>query len=243
MWDADPVGGTAVIDERFCGPPGSGNGGYACALTAQFIQGPAEVTLRKPPPLGKALTVVVEEQSSSMLDGDVLVATAKPTSVDVEIPSPISLADAELAASRFPWRDRHPYPTCFVCGPLRQPGDGLGIYPGPVEGRDLFAAPWTPATDLAGSSGEVREEFVWASLDCPSGIVTDLFRGVGLILLGRLSVDIRHPIRADRPHVLLAWTLSRDGRKLNTASALFSADGALCAVGRAVWIEVPAAPS
>lgn len=89
----------------------------------------------------------------------------------------------------------------------------------------------------------MREEFVWASLDCPSGIVTDLFGDVDPILLGRLSVDIRHPIRADLPYVLLAWTLSRDGRKMNTASALLSAEGELCAVGRAVWIEVPAAPS
>lgn len=93
---------TVVIDERFCGPPGSANGGYACALAAQFLDGPAEVTLRKPPPLGKPLTVVVDEQSSSMLDGDVVVATAKLTTVDIEVPSPISPADAELAASRFP---------------------------------------------------------------------------------------------------------------------------------------------
>jgi hypothetical protein len=42
--------------------------------------------------------------------------------------------------------------------------------------------------------------------------------------------------------VVQAWPTSRDGRKLHTASALFSAEGELCAVARAVWIElVPAA--
>jgi hypothetical protein len=212
-------------------------------MVAHFIDGPAEVTLRKPPPLGKPLAVLVDEQSVSLLDGDVLIATAKTTSVEIEIPSPISLADAELATSRYPWRDRHPYPTCFVCGPLRQPGDGLNIFSGPVEGLQVFAAPWTPAPDLADSSGEVCDEFVWASLDCPSGIVTNLFADVGPILLGRLSVDIRHPIQAEHSYVLMAWTLSRNGRKLNTASALHSAEGDLCAVGRAVWIEAPTAPS
>ena len=41
-------------------------------------------------------------------------------------------------------------------------------------------------------------------------------------------------------YVVQAWPTSRDGRKLNTASALFSSDGKLCAVASAVWIEVSA---
>jgi hypothetical protein len=44
---------------------------------------------------------------------------------------------------------------------------------------------------------------------------------------------------AGSPHVVQAWPVSRAGRKLNTASALFSPDGELCAVARAVWIELP----
>ncbi len=232
---------TVVIDERFHGPPGSANGGYACAMAARWVDGPADVTLRVPPPLGRALTVVREDDRVSLLDGDVLVAQARPTTVDVEVPPPTSLAEAERAAARYPWRDTHPYPTCFVCGPQREAGDGLCIFPGPVEGRSLFAAPWTPDASLADASGQVRAEFVWGALDCPSGIVTDLFGDVGLILLGRLAADLKRPVTADEPHVVQAWPVSRDGRKLNTASALFTAAGELCAVARAVWIEVPAA--
>lgn len=230
---------TVVIGERFCGPPGSANGGYACAMAARGIDGPAEVTLRVPPPLDRPLTVEQADGEVSLLDGDVLVAQARPAVVDVEVPEPVSFADAERAAARYPWREGHPYPTCFVCGPEREPGDGLCIFPGPVEGRELYAASWTPDESLADDDGNVRDEFVWGALDCPGGIVTDLFGDVGLILLGRLAADLRAPVRAGAPHVVQAWPVSRDGRKLHTASAVFTADGSLCAVARAVWIEVP----
>ena len=46
-----------VIARRFSGPPDSAHGGYACAMVARYIQGPAEVSLRSPPPLERALAV------------------------------------------------------------------------------------------------------------------------------------------------------------------------------------------
>lgn len=209
-------------------------------MAAQWLDGPAEVTLRAPPPLGKRLHVQRRDQVVALLDDDdVLIAEALPTTVPVNVPEPVSLDEARRAASRYPWRDQHPYPTCFVCGPRRDAGDGLRIFPGPVDDEPLYAAPWIPESDLADAQGNVRDEFVWGALDCPSGIVTDLFGSVGLILLGRLAADLRHPGVAGFPYVVQAWPISRDGRKLNTASALFSAEGRLCAVGQAVWIELP----
>lgn len=227
-----------VIDRRFCGPADSANGGYACALAARAIGGPAEVTLRVPPPLDRPLSVADADGGAVLLDGDVVVAQARPAVVDVDVPAPASLAEAERAASQYPWRERHPYPTCFVCGPKRDPGDGLCIFPGPVAGRPLYAAPWTPELTLADEDGSVRDEYVWGALDCPGGVVTDLFGDVGRILLGRLAADLREPVRAGEPHVVQAWPLERDGRKLHTATALFTAEGALRAVARATWIEV-----
>lgn len=230
---------TAVIDERFNGPPGSANGGYACAMLARAIAGPSEVTLRVPPPLDRPLTVERgQDDRASLLDGDVVVAEARPTVVDLDPPPAVSLADAERASSRYPWRDGHPYPTCFVCGPDRAAGDGLSIFPGPVDGRPLYAAPWTPDASLAGADGNVRDEFVWAALDCPSGIVTDLFGEVGRILLGRLAADLRTPVRSGAAHVVQAWPIRRDGRKLQTASAVMTDGGEVCALAQAVWIEV-----
>ena len=40
-----------VIPTRYCGPPGSGNGGYVCGRIAAYANGPVTVTLRRPPPL------------------------------------------------------------------------------------------------------------------------------------------------------------------------------------------------
>ncbi len=231
---------TVMIDEQFCGPAASANGGYACAMAAASIDGPAEVTLHLPPPLGRPLTLDRTDDVVSLQDGDVLVAQARPAVVEVDVPAPVSFAEAQRAGAAYPWRDRHPYPTCFVCGPDRQPGDGLCIYPGPVAGRELYAAPWTPEAWLADAAGAVRDEFVWGALDCPGGIVTDLFGEVELILLGRLAADLRAPVRAGAAHVVTAWPIGRDGRKLHTGTAVFTAAGALCAVGRATWIEVRA---
>ncbi|MBK5115972.1 MAG: hypothetical protein JJE23_03525 [Thermoleophilia bacterium] len=231
-----------IIDPRYRGPAQSANGGYACAIAAQFIEGPAEVTLRAPPPLDRPLAVSpAGDGAFHLLDGETLLAEARPTLVDLEVPPGVSAAQARSAAERYEWLEDHPYPSCFVCGPERDADDGLRIFPGPVEGRELYAAPWVPDDSLGDGSGNVRPEFVWAALDCPSGIVTDLFGEVGVILLGRLAVDLVQPLRVGDTHVVTAWPVQREGRKLDTASALFSEDGGLRAVARARWIEVAAA--
>ncbi len=97
----------------------------------------------------------------ALVDGGPGVAQARPATVDVDVPNPVSVVEAERGGARYPWRHRHPYPTCFVCGPQRVAGDGLCIFPGPVEGRSLFAAPWTPdrtLIDLFCGSGTIAIE-------------------------------------------------------------------------------------
>ena len=83
------------------------------------------------------------------------------------------------------------FPDCFVCGMNRRPGDGLRIFPGPVAGLALWAAPWTPDPSVAGPDGRVRPEVVWAALDCPSGIAAAEAAGLArtdtAILLGRMT--------------------------------------------------------
>jgi hypothetical protein len=220
-----------TIDPRFRGPRASANGGYACGRVAHFIDGPAEVTLRSPPPLGRALGVRETDGVVALLDGDEVVAQAKPAAGGFDVPPPVSVEDARAATERYEWMHDHPYPTCFVCGPEREEGDGLRIFASPVAGRDVYAAPWTPDPDLAGP------EFTWAALDCPSGLVTNTF-DVGRVLLGRLTAEIHATPRPGEHHVLTAWPISRDGRKLHTGSALFTAGGELLAAANAVWIEV-----
>src|SRR5690606_28369050 len=69
--------GTIKIARQFRGPPNSGNGGYSCGRLAAFIDGPAEVTLRKPPPLDTEMQVAEEADGAVALYSDgALVASA-----------------------------------------------------------------------------------------------------------------------------------------------------------------------
>jgi hypothetical protein len=227
------------IDPRFCGPAQSANGGYACGLLAVEIAGPAEVTLRAPPPLGRHLLSQTREDGTAvLLDGEAVVAEARPTTLEGTVPAPVTSDQALRASQRYEWIDEHPYPRCFVCGPQRDPGDGLRIFPGPVEGRELYACTWTPDESLGDALRRVRPEFVWAALDCPSGIVTNRFGEIGMLLLGRLAVELLEPVPVGEICVVTAWTVAREGRKLDTGSALFDVEGVLLASGRARWIEL-----
>jgi hypothetical protein len=226
---------TIVIEERFHGPPGSGNGGYTCGLLAPFVREPAEVTLRRPPPLDRPLRVDCTDARAELFDGEHLVAEAAPAAVEPpELPEPPSFAEAERAAAAYPGFERHAFPTCFVCGPARAEGDGLRIFASPVAGREaVVAAPWTPRAD-------VGRELVWAALDCPGAFAVG-YPDRGETLLGRLAARIESVPRAGERCVVVAWPLGEEGRKLYAATALFSETGNAHAWARATWILPPPA--
>jgi hypothetical protein len=234
------------IDRRFRGPPDSGNGGYTCGVVAAEVDGPSEVTLRRPPPLDTPLRVErAGDGGVRAFDGDALVAEGARRDEDlgIEPPEPVAIAQAR-AAGEGAWfalhPEEHPFPTCFVCGPQRDHGDGLCILVGPLDGRPASADSWTPASDLAGGDGAVRAEFVWAALDCSGGIGSfgEDLAGGNPYVLGRLAVSIRGPVRAGEPHAVLGWRVGRDGRKLAAGSAIYAADGELVGLGRATWIQL-----
>jgi hypothetical protein len=214
-----------IIPPRYNGPTDSANGGYAAGLVSEALGGGFEVTLLRPPPVGVDLDLVGHE----LKQGDVLIAEARRNTVPFDAPAPVSLEEAETASSRFAGFMHHAYPTCFTCGPARD--DGLGIFPGPVEGRDgIVAAPWTPE--------EVRPEIIWAALDCPSGWAVDDFGREG-VLLGRMAAVIHELPQKGVAFVVIGWPVGEDGRKRQAGSALFSAEGDLLAAARSTWI-VPA---
>ncbi len=225
-----------TIDQRFHGPPESGNGGYVCGVVAGLIGGTAEVTLRRPPPLDRPLEVVrLDEGGIALHDGETVIAQGAPAAVEIEYPEPVSFDEATAAAKSYIGFRHHPFPTCFVCGPQRAEGDGLHIFPGRVRGRDIVAAPWTPDPSLADKDGQVRPEIVWAALDCPSGFA--VMSPETMAVLGRLATKLLAPVRAGERCVVTGWPLGEDGRKLYSGSALFSADGDLRAVAKATWIR------
>ena len=94
------------------------------------------MTLRAPPPLGEELIARTTDRGAELVDaGGTLLAEARAADpVDEDVPAPVGFEAAERASSLYPWRENHPYPSCFVCGPHREDGDGLRIFPGPVEG-------------------------------------------------------------------------------------------------------------
>ena len=235
---------TLIIPARFCGPPTSGNGGYSAGLLAASIDSEAvEVTLQRPPPLDRPLEVVRENDGAVLREGDDIVARAVPTTIELDAPEPVSVGVAVVAAESSRFRQapgEHPFPTCFVCGPARAEGDGLRLFPGRVDGTDLFAVPWSPASEFADRSGYVRDELVWAALDCPSSFAMYLEEDPleGPYVLGRLAVRIGARPRTDNDYVVTSWRVGVDGRKLFAGSALYDARGALLAIGRATWIRV-----
>ncbi len=234
------MGEQVVIDRRFNGPPDSAHGGYACAIAAQFLDWSAEVSLRMPPPLEHPLAVRRDDDGSVTLsDGEAVVIQARPADLHLDVPDPVSLADAEAAAGAYPWLGRHPFPTCFGCGPQRAAGDGMREFPGPVAGREgIFATPWIPDASLADASGEVDPIFTFAALDCPSGIATIEAAGTRNVhVLGRLTGQVLAPVQAEEPQVVIAWPTAVDGRKRYGGAAIFG-NGELRAVAEALWIEV-----
>jgi hypothetical protein len=228
---------SVIIERRFCGPPNSGNGGYVCGLMAQFIDGAANVTLRSPPPLERALVIESVHPDKLLLrDGETIVAEAGPTQLELDVPHPPTYAQAQAAAGRYLGFDQHPFPTCFVCGPERAKSDGLRIFPGPLPGGDamMVAAPWALADP---DGGYVRPEFLWAALDCP-GYFAALDGRRRPMVLGRMVARIEGRIRPGERCVVFGWPISRDGRKGYAGTALYSEAGEPLGRAKTTWIEV-----
>lgn len=236
---------TVTIPGRFCGPTASANGGYASGLVAELLGEPAEVELRKPPPLETPLAAAVDAGGVEVTDeagGLVLRGRAlgegEPA---VDVPEAVSGAQAQVASERYVGFTEHPFPRCVTCGPERDEGDGLRIFPGQVEGRPdgTVAAPWWPHSSVAAEDVTVSVPVVWASLDCPTGFtLINADAGSPPSVLARFAVRVDAPVYAERPHVVMGWPLGDDGRKHYAASALFDEHGSVVARASALWIQL-----
>jgi len=215
-----------VLPRLYRGPLTSANGGYACGRLAAFVGADeVEVTLRLPPPLDRRLAVERDDGRARLLDGDALVAEARPAPVEVDPPAPVTVEGAAAARERHV-RDWSPdFGECYVCG-VRD--DGLDVRVGPVAGREpLHAAPV--------ALREAGPEFVWAAIDCPGAYAVGA-EGRGDIVLGRMTARIDRVPVAEEELVVTGWPLGEDGRKLYAGTALFTAAGELLALARQTWI-------
>ena len=226
------------IKKRFNGPASSGHGGLTCGILAQYIKSTAEVTLLKPIPLEKDLSINRNSDDSlQLLDGDMVIATAHKADFQLSPPPPPSYSDAVEASKMYiGFKDEYLYPDCFGCGRNRKSGDGLRIFPGRLSGNNIVAAPWIPDEELQDSLGRIKDEFLWAALDCPGGIACVGDR-IHPILLGKFAVEIKEHPKPTQRCVVTGWPIAQEGRKHFAGTALYSEEGKLLAYGKAIWIQ------
>jgi hypothetical protein len=226
-----------TIDRRFRGPAQSGNGGYVCGRIARHVPGVAQVRLAIPPPLDTPLEIDVTDCVARLMAGTTLVGEGRPAQLAIDAPAPVSFEAATESSKHYHGFEQHTFPECFVCGPQREQGDGLRIFAGPVAGAEVVAAPWVVDRSLG---APVATEFLWAALDCPSGFALWSPLEGTTVVLGQLTASIRGQLRPGDKCVAMGWPLQVEGRKRFTGSAVFTQQGKLVAVARAIWIEVPA---
>ncbi|NRQ39245.1 hypothetical protein HII36_46610 [Nonomuraea sp. NN258] len=223
------------VPERFRGPAGVANGGWIAGTMAEALNGgrsAVEVTLHAPTPLETELRLEHVANSVSLSHGDTLLVEAIPVAEELGAPAFVPFNDAARAEAGFVGWQGHPFAECFACG-QREPGDGLRIFPGPVEGTDLVAAGWRVPFTVAGEDG-VPAPIVGAVLDCITGWAH--FGPGESALLGRLAVQIHRKVHPGGQYSVVARPTGRDGRKMYGESAIFELDGTLVAAARATWI-------
>jgi hypothetical protein len=226
---------TLTVGHRFRGPSDSGNGGYVCGRLAAQTGAPqigfgVVVTLRQPPPLDTPLAVVSEGDGVRLVHGDALVAEAAGSRLDVAAVPPVDIAAARAASRRYPGFDKHPFPECFVCGPDRDPGDALRLFPGRL-GDGRTACVWTVTDEFAG-----RPELVWAALDCPGGWSAEI-EGRPMVL-GRMTAAVDALPEGSEDCVVMGQLLGSEGRKTWTASTVYGSDGRELGRAHAIWISI-----
>ena len=212
-----------IIDPHYGGPPGNANGGVVAGLLGG--DGPAEVTIRKPVPVGVELRIDDER----LLDGDgtVLAERADPAEPLDFAPPRVDVEAARIAGAATPLADGHPFPTCFGCGPDHPAG--LHCLSGPA-GDGVWAVAYTPPDEQAITA--------WAALDCPSSAPHAPQGFGGPIVLGRIAGVLHRRPAAGEPHVVVSWAIGSEGRRRYSHSAILTAGGEPCALARATWVQL-----
>lgn len=230
-----------TIGQKFCGPPNSGNGGYVAGLLARDLDGPATAVIRARVPLDAPLRLETKDGETVLLDAEgglIGKGVSAHAAILPDVPAPPSLAQAEAAGARHPGHTERFHPICFTCGPEREEGDGLRVFVGQVEGAEpgVCAAAWTPHEAFADAQGLTPVEVLWAAIDCPGYFAWVVKEGRHGALLGTMTGEVLRQPKAGEPCIVMAWPLSREGRKEFAGVALFTATGELLARAHQVWI-------
>ena len=235
---------TIVIDSRFSGPPGLGNGGYVAGVVGGAVGREATVTLRSPIPLDTPLELAANGAAAQSGDGagrirraelrheGDLLAEAVTGAPDLAPPAAPERAAALAATARYPGRTPNLYQECFVCGFAREAGSGLRVFAGPTAEPGLVAADWPVHPGLGDASGAVPDEFLWGALDCPGAYAV----GTSDLRLGRMTARLSGRVRPGERCTVAGWRLGRERRKHFTGTAVYGEAGNLVALASSIWI-------
>ncbi|MBF6206156.1 hypothetical protein IU483_18965 [Streptomyces gardneri] len=221
------------------GYPGVAFGGYVAGLLAA-ASGAAEVRVdfRRRIAVDTPVMLAADDSGGASLtdpDGEVLAEASVSTLAVTPRPAPSwtqaraagATADALRKMSR-----------CYGCGAACAPGRGLRLSPWAMSTHDMVVAAWTPDPALGGPDGLLSTENVWAALDCPGGWAAMALRDMqpGAVTAALTATQLE-PVCTGDPYLSYGWPISENGRKHTVGVALARADGTLCALAEALWIE------
>jgi hypothetical protein len=236
---------TLTIDLGFNGPRLSGNGGYVGGRLAEAFaeafghDGAVEITFRAPIPMATPLPLRPEGDALRLMDGDTLICEARAGSVDHLVPPPAprdwrAVMDRNEDGGCFEGKSE--FDTCLVCGRTRKAGEGLHVFGKtyPTNGQSLSC--YLPHANHADSSGRIRPEFIWGTLDCPGAWAAQDLDDPRPALTGRMTAKVIAPPRVGERCAVVGWRIGAEGRKLYSGTALYTEQGRLCALGHCTWI-------
>ena len=248
-----PANPEVSIDGLYHGAINAANGGYICGLLASYVDGDAEVRINHSFPVETPLQpVTTDEGGIEMYLGDKLLGSAPPVSLELDIPTPPSYEHARRASENSIFLHNVGGQGCYVCSPIRKPGEGLRLFIGALdnihersEDENLTAALWRPTPDLAGRDGNVEDRYVWSILDCPGVYTIELrYPESNYLVLGSCTASIKRPLAIDEGYIVSTWQIApNEGRKRHIGLAIHSSAGQLMACARQVCFDVGAAPS
>lgn len=240
---------TLTIPMGFNGPRLSGNGGYVAGRLAQKFterfggDGTVEITLRSVVPIETAMTLTKVKDANGidalmMRDGDTLICEARAGTVShlTPPPAPTDWAEVMRRGEQGGSPADGDYGACLVCGKSRGLGDGLRVWgtSGPQPGYSLSC--YLPHANHADSSGRIRPEFVWGTLDCPGAYAAQDDGDMRPALTGRMTAKVIEPPKVGERCAVVGWRIGAEGRKLYSGTALYTESGRLCALGTCTWI-------
>ncbi|PJZ83058.1 hypothetical protein [Leptospira harrisiae] len=236
------------INEKYCGPPMSGNGGYIAGITANQIQNNASVIkIKSPAPLNQPLYFVKDPSINKIklldIDNNVIIAEGQEDN-DFYLPFPKfdnkSIEEIRKPIHEYLGFQKHPFSTCFVCGPEREHEDGMRIFPAKISDQTGFAylhgAIWNPWKKLGDTNDKILNEIVWAALDCPGGFAVSFVDPI-MIVLVKLRARINENISVNDTYAIQAWEIGRNRRQRIAGTAIYRLSDFKCvAYSEAYWM-------